>query len=195
MLRQFIISLCFFIFSSYLIGYLTRLVPPRLLDRLTIPLASVGTDFTTKNAWKNFNAKQKMMPYDFLYKDQSTKLQRLLDGSEDFSNASDYFRPFFLCKRLILQYSPQLWIDAERREAEIRMINGLFYVTLSMATVFLIQGAFSLFFVSIFLASLLAIAFRRRKYAETSFTYSATFVILKDLEMKNKRQLTSGSPL
>ncbi len=186
--NSFLVNCVVLLFSSYVVGYLSRLAPPRLLDRITIPIAFFGTGERFSKVHK-LQRQDKIAPYDFLYKHQAEHLRNMESGSAEFSGVSNYFQMFFLCKRLILQYAPNLWADAERREAEIRLINGLFYAVFFSFLVFTFQGDFLFACFALLLTVFLAVSFRRRRYAEVSFVYSSTYIVLKDLENKKKNAL------
>jgi hypothetical protein len=179
----FIVNTFIFLFSSYLIGYISRLAPPRLLDRMTVILASVGTEKKFMEAWKHpWNEKEQ--PFDFIFDPQNKKLKNMYKGCNTFCSKTRDFKMFFICKQIIHQYSPTLWLEAERREAEVRFINGLFYPTLFVSFIFFFGTniVYGLFFLA--LSVFLLLAFRRRRYAEVSFALIATFVILKDRNRK-----------
>jgi hypothetical protein len=175
-----------FVFMSYLVGYVSRLIPPRFLDRVTVSLASVGTGKKFKDVW-NLGWKEKVHPYNFLYQSQSEALGEMQVGMKDFGSNSNYFQTFFIGKRMILLHSATLWSDAQRREAEIRLINGIFYSVLSTAILFFAHAEIllGLFFLSVTL--FLALAFRRRRYAEVAFVLSATFVIINNLQRETRK--------
>jgi hypothetical protein len=167
------------IFCCYLTGYISRLIPPRVLDRLTIPLAWIGTGLTRKASLLH-DWREREQPFDFVYKDQSDYLMDIYKDVRIFCGSIRDFKMFFISKRIIHQYSPALWLEAERREAEVRFINGLFYPALVLSVLFFLHGNIICGFALLLLSIFLILAFRRRRYAEVSFILSATYVILKE---------------
>jgi hypothetical protein len=185
---SFAVNTFIFLFCSYLIGYISRLAPPRLLDRITFFLASISTEYTFKEVWK-FSWKKKEQPFDFLFEHQSNILKKMFGDCDSFCGKTRNFKMFFLCKRIIHQYSQPLWLEAERMEAEIRLINGLIYPSLFSALFFFFLAKITCGFLLIALSIFLILAFRRRRYAEVSYVLSATFVIIKGPDSTFKKLL------
>lgn len=180
----FVNSFLFFFFS-YVLGYLSRLAPPIFIDKLTAPIASFSTEQKFKDVIK-INSKVRIQPYDFLFSKQVALLQKVRKDIAEFSGPSTKYSLFHFCKRIILQYSPTLWSEIQRREAEVRFINSLIYIVFALTSLFIIRFQFWYCFASLLLLLFLLIAFRRRRYAEVSFTYTSGFIVLKELEEKNK---------
>ena len=104
-----------FLFYSYVIGYLSRLIPISIIDRITSYFISIQ-----KNGWSSLikvtSFTYWLQPYEYKYSHQFKIIKDLLKGSDNFINSSIDFHPFFICKRFLLQNSPQLWSEAQRRE-------------------------------------------------------------------------------
>jgi ABC-type multidrug transport system fused ATPase/permease subunit len=172
-------------FFSYVLGYLSRLAPPIFIDKLTAPIASFSTEKKFKEVIK-INFKDRIQPYDFLFSKQVALLQEIRKDITEFTGPSTKYSLFHFCKRIILQYSPKLWSEIQRREAEVRFINSLIYIVFALTALFIIHLQFIYCLSSLLLLLFLLIAFRRRRYAEVSFTYTSGFIVLKELE-ENKR--------
>jgi len=181
-----IMNLMIIIISSYIIGYLSRMIPPVWLDWITVPIANLASDKRYSNYEKKkdgvITTRHKLRPYDFKFSNQVEKLKSILPGIEDYTSESASFHPIFICKRFILQKSPLLWAEAERREAEIRLVNGLFYPSLSYTLIFFCRGQVLIGLFFWIITFFLAFVFRRRRYGEVTFIYGATYLVAKDLQ-------------
>jgi hypothetical protein len=179
---QGLVNLSLFLFSSYVLGYISSLIPLRIFDRITLLLANLDSGMEFLEVWR-INRKKKLHPYDFLYEDQIAKLKELnIGGAALLGKSEKYFQMFFICKRYILQNSQVLWLEAERKEAELRLINGLFYSTSISCFLLFLGGQILLAIIGLGIAVLLAIGFRRRRHAEVAFVYHAAAIVAKEMQ-------------
>lgn len=167
---QFILNTFVFLFSSYILGYISRLFPTNWLDWLTLPFAYLRSGMNYREV-KSFNLKSKLYPYDFMFESQRKNLEGIFNDLYNFVGKSKYVKTLFLIKRFLLHFSPNLWENARRREAEIRFINSMFYLSFVVFLLFLLRG--NLITSVMFLSFLLFwyFTFRRRRYAEVSFLF------------------------
>ncbi len=174
---HFILNTFIFLFSSYILGYISRLFPTNWLDWLTLPIAHLRSGKKLKES-RLYNFKSKLYPYDFMFDSQRKNLENIFKDLYEFVGNSGYVKTLFLIKRFLLHSAPNLWENARRREAEIKFINSMFYLSFVVFVLFLTRGNLitSLFF---FLFLLFwYFTFRRRRYAEVSFIYGSTFISL-----------------
>jgi hypothetical protein len=179
-----LVNSCLFLFGSYIFGYISSLIPLRWFDRMTFFLAFLDSEMTFRQTLK-VEWKKKLHPYDFLLGEQNEKLKQLQIDGVELIGQQKHFQMFFICKRFILQHSQTVWLEAERREAELRLINGLFYSAL-FSTILLLAGMqIILALISLCITLLLALGFRRRRQAEVAFIYGAASMLEKDIQ-RNK---------
>jgi len=175
--NRFILNTFIFLFSSYILGYISRLIPTNWLDWLTLPIAHLRTGKKYQET-KDRNPKNKLYPYDFLFDTQRKYLESKFSDLYYFVSDPSYIKTLFLIKRFLLHSAPNLWENARRREAEIKFINSMFYLSFFVFLLFLIRGNVITSILFFLLLLFWYYTFRRRRYAEVSFIYGSAFILL-----------------
>lgn len=103
--------------TAYVLGFLIRLISIRIMSMITLRAWSGKLEREAKALEEVFDAA-------IANQALSGSLKALAKGYEK-SNPGHYAPYFHFAKRLIRQY-PDMWAEAERNEAEIRFVAGLF---------------------------------------------------------------------
>jgi hypothetical protein len=109
-------------------------------------------------------------------------------------------QPFSICKRILREVSPHLWEEAERREAEVRMLGSFLMAALfnfACAVILLTSRGFYVPFevgiwvaVSLMLVCYLSVSYIKQKKAEVEYVYMnylvATSQYLRNMKTESK---------
>lgn len=157
--------------TAYVLGFLLRLVSIPLMNRVT------------NRAWsgrlkKEIGALNGIFEAAIANKNLSTSLKDLaeLHGSNDPGHYAPYFH---FAKRLVRQY-PDMWVEAERLEAEVRFVAGLFipFLLLLADGLLLRPTAWVLVLIGAGGAVVLASCFPSRRIKEVVYNHYLALAVL-----------------
>lgn len=164
-----------FVVVSLLLGYVMMALSSKVAEQISRPWSTLTG---TRDSLFPYVAKYAAKPY-------FAELQRFLRKRlqvDDLQSLPGY-QPFETCKRLLKMHAPALWEDAQRREAQVRMLASLLLacvfsaVLAAYATWLRVPSSASWLGWSVGIALLVVYAFRVRRSREVADVYISALIL------------------